>query len=357
MYDLDSLITHNLQTYPDNHFYLQRELREQWEKTKPLLGVRILHNIPLTHETLIKLEPLLAAGAEVTVTHVQFLSPPNEQIVQLLENIGLDYVPNHLELLGEYDIALDCCAEVLDMPNIKILKGAVELTQTGGERYRQANIPFPVINVDDSRLKKLEGMYGTGEAFVRAIQELTQQSIKNQPFLLFGFGKVGRGIARYLGTETSKLTVVDQSERALNRAVESGFEALSPTQVETIKERAKQAFCIVTATGIPGQLAKYLNPTDCSQAYIANMGATDEIGSNFNHAKVLCSRKPVNFALKHPTLLHFIDPVFYAHNLAARLILEHNYAPGYHPFPSYLDDLIINMWHQHNRLDISDIFE
>ena len=85
------------------------------------------------------------------------------------------------------------------------------------------NTPFPVINVDDSNLKKLEGMYGTGESFVRAFKERTGQSIHNQSFMVFGFGKVGRGIVKYLLRETPHITVVDQSEKQLSDAKKWGL--------------------------------------------------------------------------------------------------------------------------------------
>lgn len=63
----------------------------------------------------------------------------------------------------------------------------------------------------------------------------------------------------------------------------------------------------------------------------------------------------INFSLKHPTLMHFIDPIFYAHNVAAQLLLENNFAAGYHPFPTYLDDLVIKLWNQYNPMDLTDL--
>ncbi|KTD24367.1 adenosylhomocysteinase [Legionella lansingensis] len=356
-HNLSLLIQHNLKVFPDTHTYLLRDLRDHWATTKPLAGIKLLHNIPVTYETLVKLESLLAAGAELTVVHPKFLeTPPAEEIIGTLANIGVHYVKLHQDVEGEFDIALDCCAEVPNMPKVKVRKGIAELTQSGGEQYRQMNTPFPVINIDESNLKKLEGMYGTGEAFTRAIKERTEQSIKNLRFMVFGFGKVGRGIVKYLLKETPHITVVEQSPYQLQKARELGVEALDIAHLEEVKRRAKEMFCLVTATGQPQLLSKYLSPEDCPQAIIANMGASDEIGLKFNHKKILCSHMPINFSLKHPTLLHFIDPVFYAHNLTAQLLLENNYAAGYHPFPSYLDELIIRLWNTYNPMDISDIF-
>ncbi|KTC81396.1 NAD-binding protein [Legionella brunensis] len=354
---LSSLTQHNLEIFPNSRAQLLNDLRNQWIKSKPLAGIKLLHNIPLTYETLVKLESLLAAGANLTVTHTQFLEKsPATNIVTFLNKLGLTYIEKHNEIKGEFDIALDCCAEVVNMPNVKIRRGIVELTQSGGELYKQMTTPFPVISVDESNLKKLEGMYGTGESFVRAIKEQSRQSISEQHFMVFGFGKVGRGIVKYLRRETPYITVVDKSKEQLRKAEELGVKVLHASQISMIKERAKEAFCLVTATGEPQALSHYLTAEDCPQSLIANMGASDEIGSGFNNNQILFSGMPINFSLKHPTLLHFIDPIFYAHNLAAQLILENNYAPGYHPFPTYLDDLIVKMWNAYNPIDISDIY-
>ncbi|WP_133128214.1 NAD(P)-dependent oxidoreductase [Legionella nagasakiensis] len=355
--DFSLLTQHNLAIFPEKEARFLANLKKQWSKTSPLTGVKILHNIPLTYETLVKLESLLVAGAQLTVTHTKFLPiPPEQSIVNLLTQLGIPFIEDHANVEGEFDIALDCCAEVLEMAKVTIKKGVVELTQSGGERYKQMTLPFPVINIDDSNLKKLEGMYGTGEGFIRAIKEKTKQDITHQSFVVFGFGKVGHGIVKYLSKETSRITVIDQSWERLEKAKNLDVQTLHTSHFDAIKDSAKEAFCIVTATGSPKVLSQFLTQEDCKHAYLANMGADDEIGEAFSGEKVLCQRMAINFSLKHPTLLHFIDPIFYAHNLSAQLLLENNYANGYHAFPAYLDDLIIQLWNAYYPIDISDIF-
>lgn len=354
---LSALVQHNSSIFKDRNAPLLENLKQSWLKTRPLAGIRILHNIPLTYETLVKLESLLAAGAELTVTQAKFMQKqPDSDIVALLDRLGVCYVAAHEDIEGEFDIALDCCAEVINMSKVSITKGIVELTQSGSKRYEQMNTSFPVISVDDSNLKKLEGMYGTGESFIRAFKERTGQAMHSKPFMVFGFGKVGRGIVKYLLKETPHITVVDHSHEQLIDAKNMGLQVLHASQMDAIRESAQSAFCLVTATGKDHVLSQCLSSEICPQAIIANMGVDDEIGPNFNDEKILCNRMAINFSLKHPTLLHFIDPIFYAHNLGAQLLLENNFAPGYHPFPGYLDDLIIKLWNQYNPMDISDIY-
>ena len=135
-----------------------------------------------------------------------------------------------------------------------------------------------------------------------------------------------------------------------------GINALHVSQTALIQNTAKNVFCLITATGQHHVLSQWLSSAICPQALIANMGVADEIGPNFTNEKILCDRMAINFSLKHPTLLHFIDPIFYAHNLGAQLLIENKPVPGYHPFPSYLDDLIIKLWNEYYPMDISDIY-
>ena len=85
-------------------------LRDRWQKSKPLSGVRILHKIiPLTFETLVKLESIVAAGAHITVTHVGISGLQlNPEAIEVLKQAGVEFVQDHTALSGEYDIALDC---------------------------------------------------------------------------------------------------------------------------------------------------------------------------------------------------------------------------------------------------------
>jgi len=348
-----------LSQFNQNHFTLKQtpllnELTTHWLRDKPLAGQRILHNIPLTLETLVKLESLLAAGAELTVTHTQFAPfDAKPEAVRVLNELGVKTVLNHEDLSGEYDIALDCCAELYQLSNITIKKGLVELTQSGGNRLKTAKPDFPVINVDDSRLKNLECMYGTGEAALRALQELIPETIDNKPFTLFGYGKVGRGVAKYLSQVTKDITVIEACPEKLNLASEHGFKVL-PANSE-IKSQLIESFAIITATGVRHLLRQQCELSELSHVYVANMGAEDEIGET-HHDNVLFNGAAINFSLAHPTLIHFLDPIFYAHNVAAETLLEMDLAPGYYPFPRTLDNLIIDRFKSLHDFDIEDIY-
>lgn len=109
---------------------------------------------------------------------------------------------------------------------------------------------------------------------------------------------------------------------------------------------------MITATGYKASLKtafpdahrRLANKTLC------NIGADDEIGPGFNHSKVLVQGQCMNFTLRHPTLMRYLDPSFYAHNLGVQLLKDNRYSPGFHRFPEELDLSIIKRWSEiHNE--------
>ena len=101
--------------------------------------------------------------------------------------------------------------------------GAVEITRTGSIQYSQASVDYPVISVDDCQIKNLEAILGTGEAFVRAFQELTGEDISDREFLVIGYGKVGQGIAKALKKYTSKIWIAEISEKLFTTSCKLGI--------------------------------------------------------------------------------------------------------------------------------------
>jgi len=345
--------------YADRACPLLDSLRTSWEQSRPLDGVRILHNIPVTLETLVKLQSLLAGGAHVTVTACRIPGLSAQPVaVEGMAYAGIPFVARHQDIHGEFDIALDCGCQVPDMANVHITEGAVELTQTGGRRYRELNLAYPAIDVDNSDVKKFEGLFGTGDAFMRAFKKLQPDSdLRDKRFVVFGYGKVGRGIVAQLMPETRLITVVESNSHLIPKIKQQGLHALKSDEIDAIKRAAGQAYAIVTASGVQHLLSRILDPRDCPQALLANMGANDEIGPKFEGEQVLCNKMPINFSLAHPTLMRFIDPVFYAHNLAAWLILTENYPAGYRALSREIDHEIIALWQRHHQDDVSAILD
>ncbi|MEM9215861.1 MAG: NAD-binding protein [Cyanobacteria bacterium P01_F01_bin.150] len=329
--------------------FLQRQ--KQWAlETKPYAGLKILHNLPLTIEVLFKVEVLAAGGAELTVTNPSFMAPKSIAL-DILNHAGID-----VRLSGPFntpfDMCLDCCGELLGQVIPQI--GAIEITRTGAIRYGVQPLQYPVISIDDSQVKQLEAILGTGDAFVRAFQELTGEVINHRKFMVVGYGKVGQGIAHALRNYTQSIVIVDCHPGAIAAAKAQGFTAVSANDSEAVEAQVVDCFGVVTATGRENVISQQFNPQVFKGRYLANMGGEDEFGDGFALHDVMCNKQPINFAIAHPTLMRYLDPVFYAHNAAIGLLRDSPLQPLVHPFPAPFAEEIVAEWETYFGESLSD---
>lgn len=313
-------------------------LREKMQNERPYCGLEILHNTPLTLITLLKIESLILGGAEVTLGSLRSIKP-HQDALELVLQAGISLLPEASN--KEFDINLDCCAELAFRRPPRL--GAIELTQSGDVIYRKSSLSYPVISVDNSKLKYLETI-STGESFVRAILALTNTRINGKKFIVFGYGKVGKGVVKALRAYTEQIVIVDINETALAMVEQIGLPGISILNKAAIKKEMQDAFCVVTATGVAGMISQYFNRADLGDAYLANLGVDDEFGDKFSAQDVLFAKQPLNFSLDRPTALRYLDPVFYAHNIAIDLLLSKEIEKCYHPFPNNLASTILEKW-------------
>lgn len=327
-------------------------LREVVIRTRPYRNLKILHNIPLTIEAVLKIEVLLQGGAEVTASCITTLAPHPEAI-DILRAAHVDVQIEHT-FKTTYDFHLDCCGELIHLPPPR--KGAVELTQTGTKLYKQAALGYPVISVDDSPLKLLETLFGTGHGFIRALMLSNHRELHDKKFVIFGFGKVGQGIVHSLIKFTDKIVVVDSNAAVMKAAAFRAIKYINSEERSKIKEELQDTDFVVTATGIEGLLSDFyhFNKLDFNKAILTNMGAGDEYGQNFTLQDVLFEKKPLNFSISEPTQMKYLDPVLYAHNIGIDLILSHKMQPGYHAFPN---DIAWEILHRLSTLQGENFFK
>lgn len=316
---------------------------EEVRETRPYEGWSILHNIPLSVETVCKLEPLVLGGADVTVTSTRFLIPATfNEAVELLNKIGIRYVPDQ-KIDREYDFYLDCSGELAKAPPPR--KGIIELTQTGSQIYRSQVNSVPVLSVDDSRLKGLETFFGTGDGFRRAFTQLTGETLCSHHFFVFGYGRVGRGVAYPILQSGSPVTIVDCEPAAVERAKSDGCDAYLLSERSAWEEALEEASAVVTTTGVISAMTKLFSDVSMFRGKIlSNMGAEDEYGELFVNMDVLNDRLPINFALRHPTAMRYFDPIIYAHNRGIEWIGDRELIPGYHPLPADISGSVLQEW-------------
>lgn len=324
-----------------------------WTKHRPLEGLSLVHNIPVVANTLLKIACCVAAGAKVTVVNPSFMTAKPEAISALQQD-GIRYEPELSHLKGEsFDLYLDCNAETyqaLGAPRI----GAVELTASGDYFYRSEKLSFPVISIDPTFTKQLETIFGTSESAGQALKKLSNLNLANTRWLVFGFGKIGRGVAHYCLKHNIPVCIADINPAARQAAVSFGITAIDPNDHALIQQQLAIANVIITATGKHAILNHYPKAWFANKT-LANLGAHDEFGEQFAEEEVLNQKRPINFILDDPTPIIYIDPVFYAHNIAAIELLQSNLTPGVTKLSHLQDTKIIDQWceaHQFSQEDM-----
>jgi adenosylhomocysteinase len=327
------------------------KMLSDYSSRKPFEGMQIAHNVPLTQTTLLKIACLKKAGADITVTNPSFMQEDAETI-NVLRDEGIAY-KTLSEVKGTFDFLLDCGAELINQ--CQATQGIVELTRTGAMRYEHyQDTQVPIVSVDNTRLKSLETCLGTGEGVYRAIASLSSESLNGKNLLIFGFGKVGTGIAYYFSKITQHISVVDMLPERLALIKERGYKAISGELPKEVEIAIKEADIIVTATGIKDIISHSYPYHWFKDKVLANAGAEDEFGFHFAPSEILADKKPVNFTLKEPTLMPFLDPIFYAHNFAIEDALSDQTA-GFRPLNLESDHAIVSQWAKHHGWTLKEL--
>ena len=364
--------------------YCLHQLEIDWAERKPLKDKRVLVNVHLTRITLALITALLRSGARVEVTASPELVIHQNALQALLaaKIPFLAAIPDEKKR-GYYDIVYDCGA---GMKGIVSNDGMAELTQTSPEIYN--TMLFPVITVDSSKTKAIETGLGTGDSFVRVIHHLVRQSIaalvlnwkalddssphhslylttllnlinvdqlfsKNK-FMIFGFGKVGKGIISALenaGVLKKNIFVVDISPEAYMEAMKQGYSGLllngcDPGSIEKIKKVLMGIWAVVTATGVEGAISQHFSQSDFDHvAVLANMSTKDDFGFRFSSKRILHGKKLANFMLDAPTEVKYLDAIFALFLMAGEELLTNPVLKnGLNTISPALDQAVLTNW-------------
>lgn len=328
--------------------FLMRQVEEYGRAG--LNGYQLVNNTPLTISAIVKMMPFIENGFRLRTTTPSFLGRDPEAI-RLVKDMGFDF-DEHKERCEGADILLDCCAE---LKGVSSARAVSELTRTGVNIYEKEPVTRPILSVDDSRVKALETFYGTSDGFIRAYKDFVSPEVKGKRFLLFGFGKVGKGIVRGLLEQGALCTIVEISEEALGSPFGAEAKRVLASEISSIGSLLRGHDVLITATGRDNFLSEtpWAKEILSSGIKLMNMGAADEFGPLFGEEDVVNGKKPINFQLKRPTLLKYLDPVFYAHNSVVSLYHDGKLKPGLQPLPRELDNWLVKEWHSAWNMDIS----
>ncbi len=240
------------------------DIRKDFEKDKPLEGIKIACCLHVTKETAVLIKTLLAGGANISLAGSNPLST-NDAIAAYLASIGVrvyawkgnhdDYywcIEKALEI--EPNITMDDGGDLVTTLHtkkqnlIRNIIGGTEETTTGVKRHRvmerEGILRFPIIAVNDAFTKYLfDNRYGTGQSTIDGILRSTSLLIAGKNFVVVGYGWCGKGLAMRARGMGAKVIVCEVDEIKALEAVMDGF------NVMPIEEAAKIGDIFVTVTG------------------------------------------------------------------------------------------------------------
>lgn len=341
----ESPMSHLLDTitsrYRTDEFPALLAQARQWAEARPFAGLRLLDATPVFRNTLAKYHALIAAGAELTVSADPRL-PSDPAVVASLSDFGIR-TAGAGRRHERFDCVLDCAGLHADVTSSV---GYVELTRSGGTAYRSC--AKPVFWADDSRIKEIETGLGTGDGFRRALRQLGHGDLKGRSLVLFGCGKVGRGVILCAVAEGAHVTVVDDA--SLVAAPPCGVALVDLHDRAGIEAAVRAAWCVVSATGVRGAVCSCIAPRvlTSSPALLANLGVEDEFGDAVPEERVLNAKRPLNFLLGEPTRLRYIDPAMALHNAGVEHLLQHRaLPPGLFRPPAALEESVLDAVRRH----------
>lgn len=241
-------------------FPILQKLGNRWATRRPWDGQTIGLNLHLTTLTLAFVRELSLGGGTFVLT------PSNTRTtdagaVDLLRDLGAsvytggDGEDRHLQLLDHrpsliVDGGFDLVRALLDRRKeaLPAVRAAVEVSRTGILKLRQriAEVPFPVVNINDGRLKdQVENRHGVGESIWQAVASTTGMHLAGRRCLVVGYGPVGRGLATYARAAGLAVEVAEADPVRRLFAHYDGY----PTP--PLDEGIARAAIVVTATGRP----------------------------------------------------------------------------------------------------------
>ncbi len=252
--------------WAENEMPVLRQIRERFERERPLKGLRVAGCLHVTSETANLARTLAAGGADVVLCASNPLSTQDDVAAALVayEEIPVYAIKgednqtyyDHLKAALDHnpqvtmDDGADLVTAVLKQRRDLIpgLVGSTEETTTGVIRLKamakDGVLEFPVIAVNDSDTKHLfDNRYGTGQSTIDGIIRATNVLLAGKTFVVGGYGWCSRGIAdRARGLGAIVIVTEIDPIKALEAAMD-GF------RVMPMVEAARQADFICTATG------------------------------------------------------------------------------------------------------------
>src|SRR4030088_1277578 len=243
-------------------------LREEFGRSKPLSGARIVGCLHMTIQTAGLIETLAHLGATVRWSSCNIFSTQDHAAAAIAAG-GVPVFAWKGETEEEYEWCIERTLRgpqgwtpnmVLDdggdatkilhdqHPDLlKDIRGISEETTTGVNRLydmvREGTLKAPAFNVNDSVTKsKFDNLYGCRESLVDGIKRATDVMVAGKIAVVNGFGNVGKGSAASLRSQGARVWVTEIDPICALQAAMEGY------RVVTLDYAADKADIFVTCT-------------------------------------------------------------------------------------------------------------
>ncbi|MCK9369541.1 adenosylhomocysteinase [Candidatus Dojkabacteria bacterium] len=317
-------------------------IKADFERRKPLKGIRVGACLHLTVQTAVLLETLAAGGAEVEACASNPLSTQDD-IVEALNQEGMLVFGEHGENQVKYEE--DLLSVAMSFPQIviddggdltgmihKVIKkeekfpfGGLEETTTGVSVIRkmekEGKLKYPIIAVNDTRVKNLfDNHFGTGQSTIDGILRATNVLLAGKTMVIAGFGHCGSGLAdRARGMGCNVIITEIDPVKAL-QAHMSGF------MVMPMSEAAKVGDIFVTVTGNRDVIVDWHMEDMKPSVILANSGHFDveiDVGAaKARNLNILGEGRLVNLACAEGHPSEVMDMSFSAQALCAEYLIN-----------------------------------
>ncbi|GIU97089.1 MAG: adenosylhomocysteinase [Actinomycetota bacterium] len=241
------------------------QIRERFEKERPLAGVRIAACLHVTTETANLVRTLAAAGASVALCASNPLSTQDDVAAALCDD-GIEtfairgedtdtffrHIASVLDLRPQ--VTMDDGADMVSVlhrqrtDQLAEVWGGTEETTTGVIRLRamaaEQALRYPIVSVNDADTKHLfDNRYGTGQSTMDAIMRATNRLLAGRIVVVCGYGMCGRGVAARARGLGAQVVVTEVDPTAALEAVMEGY------RVMPLRDAARIGEVFVTVTG------------------------------------------------------------------------------------------------------------
>ncbi|HXF57378.1 MAG TPA: adenosylhomocysteinase [Actinomycetota bacterium] len=277
--------------WADQEMRVLAQVRERFEKERPLAGVRVGACLHVTTETANLVRTLVAGGAEVALCASNPLSTQDDVAAALCEEgvrvfaiKGEDQATYYRHIGAVLDqhpqVTMDDGLDLVstlhrERPGqLREVLGGTEETTTGVIRLRamaaEGVLAYPVVAVNDARTKRLfDNRFGTGQSTIDGVLRATNLLLAGRTVVVCGYGQCGRGVASRARGLGARVVVCEVEPVAALEALMEGY------QVMPIREAARVGDLFITVTGDTGVIRREHLEVMKDGAVLANAGHFD----------------------------------------------------------------------------------